>query len=329
MPWNDRLRRRLKLRSLDILMAVVQAGGIGKAAGRLNMSQPAVSQAIADLEDALGVRLLDRTRRGVEPTPHGLALIKRGAAMFEELRQGVQDMDFLSDPTAGEIRIGTTGPIAAAIVVPVIDRLSRQHPRMAFDVTVDDTTALSRRLAERKIEVGLVRMTGALIEEHAVEVLFEDSLVVAAGANNPLARRRKIELAELVNEPWVLQPGDNYFGSIVADAFRARGLVLPRLTVATTSPIVRNELLPTGRFLTVVAAFSLKLPRKHRTLKALTVLPNTRHRIAIITLKNRSLSPIAQLFIGGVRAISRTLEHDPEKWKPVSEKIMLKRGARP
>ena len=307
MPWDHRLRRRLKLRTLDILMTVVQAGGIGKAAGRLNMSQPAVSQAIAELEDTLGVRLLDRTPQGVEPTPHGLALIKRSGAVFEELRQGVQDMDFLSDPTAGEIRIGTTGPIAAAIVAPVIDRLSRQHPRMAFDVRVDDTMTLSRQLSERKIEVALVRLTDALLEEHSVEVLFEDSLIVATGAKNPLTRRRKIGLAELLNEPWLLQPHDNYFGSIVADAFRARGLVLPRLTVATASPIVRNELLATGRFLTVVAAFSLKLPRKHRTLKALAVLPNTRHQIAIITLKGRSLSPIAQLFLNGVRTIIKPL----------------------
>ena len=307
MPWDDRLRRRLKLRTLDILMTVVQAGGIGKAAGRLNMSQPAVSQAIADLEDTLGVRLLDRSQHGVEPTPHGFALIKRGVAIFEELRQGVQDMDFLSDPTAGELRLGTTGPIAAAIAAPVIDRLSRQHARMAFDVRVEDTTTLSRQLAERKIEVALVRLTGPLAEEHSVEVLFEDSLVVAAGAKNPLTRRRKVELGELIHEPWLLQPRDNYFGSIVADAFHARGLVLPRLAVATESPILRNELLPTGRFLTVVAAFSLKLPRKHRTLKALMVLPNTRHQIAIITVKNRPLSPTAQLFVNGVRAITKPL----------------------
>lgn len=307
MPWGDRLRRRLKLRTLDILLTVVQAGGIGKAARRLNMSQPAVSQAIADLEDALGARLLDRTQKGVEPTTQGLALIKRGVAMFEELRQGVQDMDFLSDPTAGEIRIGTTGPIAAAIVAPVIDQLSRRHPRMAFDVRVDDTTTLSRQLAERKIELAFVRMTGALIEDHAVEVLFEDSLVVTADAKNPLTRRRKIDLAELINEPWLLQPRDNYFGSIVADAFRARGLVLPRPTVATASPLLRNELLPTGRFLTVVAAFSLKLPRQHRTLKALAVLPNTRHQIAIITVKGRSPSPLAQLLMDGARAITKPL----------------------
>src|SRR3979409_1640756 len=111
MPWNDRTKRRLKLRDLDILLAVVETGSMGKAAGRLAISQPAVSKAIVELEDALGVQLVDRSRRGCAPTVHGEALAKRSVAIFNDLRQGVQDIDFLSDPTKGEIRVGATDPI--------------------------------------------------------------------------------------------------------------------------------------------------------------------------------------------------------------------------
>jgi DNA-binding transcriptional LysR family regulator len=130
MPWDDRTKRRLKLRDLDILLAVVETGSMGKAAKHLNISQPAVSKAVVELEDALGVRLVDRSRRGVVPTLYGLALAKHSVAIFNDLRQGVQDIDFLSDPTKGEIRIGTTEPIATAIVLPAIDRLSRKYPQM-------------------------------------------------------------------------------------------------------------------------------------------------------------------------------------------------------
>src|SRR5690242_20306741 len=130
MPWNDRIRRRFKLRDLDILMAVVNAGTMGKAAIRLNMAQPAVSKAIADLEHILGVRLLDRSRQGVEPTAYGIALVKRGAAVFDELQQGVRDLDFLADSTAGELRLGATEPVTIAMVAPLVDRLSRRYPRM-------------------------------------------------------------------------------------------------------------------------------------------------------------------------------------------------------
>src|SRR6516164_11758349 len=127
MPWNERTKRRLKLRDLDVLATLIDAGSMGKAASRLNVSQPAVSKAIAELENALGVRLVDRGRRGIVPTPYGLALQKRSVAIFNDLRQSVQDIDFLSDPTKGEIRIGTTEPITAAMVTPCIDRLSRKY----------------------------------------------------------------------------------------------------------------------------------------------------------------------------------------------------------
>src|SRR5215471_7045966 len=137
MPWNDRTKRRLKLRDLDILMAVIDSGSMGKAAKRLNISQPAISKAIAELEGALGVRLVDRGRRGIMPTPYGLALKKRSVAIFNDLRQGVQDIEFLSDPTTGEIRIGSTDPVSVAIVSPCIDRLSRKYPRMSFYVVAN------------------------------------------------------------------------------------------------------------------------------------------------------------------------------------------------
>jgi len=97
MPWDHRTKRRLKLRDLDILLAVVETGSMGKAAKHLNTSQPAVSKAVVELEDALGVRLVDRSQRGVVPTPYGLALAKRSVAVFNDLRQGVQDIDFRSD----------------------------------------------------------------------------------------------------------------------------------------------------------------------------------------------------------------------------------------
>src|SRR4029079_15550787 len=112
MPWNDRTKRRLKLRDLDILMTVIDSGSMGKAAKRLKISQPGVSKAILDIADTLGVHLVDRSRSGIEPTPYGMALQKRSVSIFNDLRQGVQDIDFLTDPTQGEIPIGTPAPVA-------------------------------------------------------------------------------------------------------------------------------------------------------------------------------------------------------------------------
>lgn len=306
MPWDDRIRRRFKLRELDILMTVVAAGSMGKAAARLNMAQPAVSKAVADLERMLGVRLLERSRQGIEPTAYGAAFIKRGVAVFDELRQGFEEIDFLSDPTVGEVRIGCTELIASAILSPIVARLTQQHPRIVLHVVIGDEPAIVRQLAARSIELTISRVSTPLEPGQSAELLFHDRLTIATGAKNPLLRRRKITLADLADEQWIIP--DNTIGRLIADSFRARGLGPPRISVSTISISLRNELAATGRFLTAMPGFALQLPRRHRLLRALPVeLPNSRHPVAIRTLQNRSLSPLAQLFCERVRAITKPL----------------------
>jgi DNA-binding transcriptional LysR family regulator len=308
MPWNERTKRRLKLRDLDILTVLIEAGSMGKAASRLNVSQPAVSKAIAELEHALGVRLVDRGRRGIMPTPYGLALQKRSVAIFNDLRQSVQDIEFLSDPTTGEIRIGTTDPVSVALVSPCIDRLTRRYPRMTFYVVANDTAGLYREVMERNVELAICRMIGPLPDDLAADVLFHDALVVLTSARNPLTRRRKLTLAELVDEPWVQLPGDSVFGSMVVELFRANGHEPPRPTVVTHSEYLKNDFLAKGRFLTVLPGFMLKVPGWHPRLKALPIaLPHTRAPIGLITLKGRMLTPLAQLFIETIRAVAKPM----------------------
>src|SRR6266571_1906016 len=105
VDWDTRIGSRVRLRDLHILLAVVQCGSMAKAARQLGVSQPAVSEAIAGLEHALNVRLLERDRRGVRPTVAGTALLADGRGAFDELRQGIKQIELLSDPTAGDLRI--------------------------------------------------------------------------------------------------------------------------------------------------------------------------------------------------------------------------------
>ena len=260
------------------------------------------------MEGALGVRLVDRGRRAITPTAYGLALKKRSVAIFNDLRQSVADIDFLSDPTTGEIRIGTTEPVSAAIITPCVDRLSQKYRRMTFHVVDGDPGRLYRELLERNVEFVVSRMIGTLPDELAAEVLFYDSFAVLASAAHPLTRRRKLTLADLKDEAWALLPSGSVFGSLVADAFRANGHEPPRATVETLSEYMKNDLLATGRFLTVLPSFLLKVPGRHPRLKALPItLPNTRMPIGIITLKNRTLTPAAQLFIDNVRSVAKAL----------------------
>jgi DNA-binding transcriptional LysR family regulator len=305
MDGIDRIERRLKLHDMRVLMFVVQIGSMHKAAERLGTSQPAVSRSISDLEHALGVRLLGRSRVGVEATQYGRALVKRGIAVFDELRQGVKDIEFLADPSAGELRIGCTEGVASGPGFAIIDRLARQHPRIVFNVVTAGTTALYRNLQERNIELVMSGITGAIPEEFAAERLFDDSLVVAAGLKNPWTRRRRIELPELIDEPWTLLPPDSEPGALVMQAFRASGLEPPKTSVITLSLNLRSRLLATGRYLTMAAGYTLMPGNPH--LKALRVaLPNLRRTIFLVTLKNRTLSPVAELFMRTARNLANT-----------------------
>src|SRR5262245_55980845 len=101
MQLSDRIGRRMKLHDLHVLMALAQAGSMNQAAALLNPGQSAISRSIADLEHAVGVRLVDRTHRRVEPTAYGRALLNGGVAAFDDLRQAVRNIEFLADPTAG------------------------------------------------------------------------------------------------------------------------------------------------------------------------------------------------------------------------------------
>jgi len=308
--WDDRIGRRLKLRDLHILMTVAQCGGIGKAAAQLAVSQPAVSKAIAAMEDTLGVRLLDRTAQGVEPTLYGSALLKWGVAVFDDLRQGVEEIEFLADPTTGEVRIGSTEAMTAGFVPGVIDRLSAQFPRLVFNVLQAPGIDLQYRdLRERSIDLILGRMVTPVADDDLnVQILFDDPIFVVAGASSKWLRRRRIEPAELIGEAWCLPPYDGFVGSLFAGAFRARGLDAPRHTVRSTSIQLFNALLATGRFLSVLSASTLKFSGTRLGLKTLSVdLPIRHGPVGVVTLKNRTLSPMAQLFIDCAREVARPL----------------------
>src|SRR5262245_41639690 len=157
MEWSERIGRRIRLRDLHILLAVVQCKSMARAAEHLAISKPVISKVIADLERVVGVRLLERDRHGAEPTIYGAALLKRGTTVFDELREGIKDIESLVDPTAGEVRIGCNPYLAASFVSAVIDRLSRRYPRVAFQLVTGQAGMLHRELRERNIDLLIVR----------------------------------------------------------------------------------------------------------------------------------------------------------------------------
>ena len=309
MQFSEHIARHMKLRDLHILMAVARAGSMNKAAVILNMTQSAVSRSIAELERAVGVGLLDRNARGVEPTTYGRALLDGGTAVFDDLHQAVKYIEYLADPAVGEVRIGSGTNHAATFVSAVIEQLSRHYPRIVFHlVTVTEVDTLHHELSERKLDLLITRRLELFTrEKFDFENLCDDSPVVVAGVQSPWVRRRRIALTELANETWLLPPPERTLGPICLEAFRACGLDYPRTAVFTTDSAMRISLLATGRFLTIVPSSTLSFS-KRPDVKVLPIeLQHARVPIGIVTLKHRKLSPVAKLFIETAREVVKPL----------------------
>jgi DNA-binding transcriptional LysR family regulator len=309
MQLSDRIGRRMKLHDLHVLMAVVQAGSMSKAAQLLNTTQPAVSRSIADLEHTIGLRLLDRGRQGVEPTEYGRALLDGGTAMFDDLRQAVKNIEFLADATVGEVRVGTHDPMIAGLLPAVFDRLHRKYPGISVHVTPVPTDAQQvRGLRERKIDLLLGRMMPPGEEDIHSEILFQDRAVIVARPESKWAQRRKIELSELTSESWCLPPLDRTIGMAVADAFRASGATFPPKGVVWGAATFMCALIPRGPYLSLFPASLLRFGANLPRLKVLPVnLPIPPWPVGVMTLKNRTLTPVVKVFIDCARVVTKPL----------------------
>jgi DNA-binding transcriptional LysR family regulator len=323
MPWKDngwdaRIGRRIRLRDLHVFLTVVQCGSMAKAAQQLSVTQPAISKSIADLEFVLGVKLLDRGPQGVDPTDYGKAFARRGLAVFDELRQGVGEIKFMADPRVGEVRLGCPDTLAATLLPPILERLSTQHPGIRLYVEqINPVLPDIRELLDRNVDLMFGRIGPPFGEEVQSEILYHEPLVVVAPAQSKWVRRRKVDLADLVDEKWILYPPDRIPGVFIEEAFRKHGLNLPQASVLSYSLQLRDMLMMTGAYLSIVAASAVSvLNAKRETVKVLPIHlgSNASARpVAIFTLKSRTLSPVIEVFIDCVRVVVKGIKSQIER----------------
>jgi DNA-binding transcriptional LysR family regulator len=299
MKRSEKAEHRLKLPQLNALITVARTGSMAKAAKQLATSQSVVSKAIADLEITLGVRLFDRSPQGVEPTLYGRTLLKRSVAIFDDIRTSIEEVGFLAEEGGGELRVGTTAH-QAGIVAATIERLSRGYLRLDFRVVLaDGPTLIDHELRGRRIDLMVGPLHKSSIEEDLETILlYENHARVVVGAKSPWARRRKVALSDLVNEPWCAAPIDLPAGAAFVEAFRESGLPLPRVVVSTASNHLCHRMLADGRFVGISFDGSLRFDAQSPPLKILPVeIPSPPLPISIVTLKGRTISPVAPRFI--------------------------------
>ena len=309
MKWTDRIGRRVKLRDFHIALAVAEAGSMTRAAEELAVSYPVVSKTISELEHTLGVKLFDRSNSGVEPTHYGRVLLKSGVAVFDEMRKGLQQIEFIKQPDAGELRIGSSIVTDAGLLPAVIERFAQEFPRAAVHV-LPENIAIQQydNLRDRKVEVVFGRLPAMMNEPDLVsEALFDEPNVVVAGSESRWAKRRNLTLADLTGEPWVLAQPGSLARSLHDEMFRRSGVAPPSATVLTVSLHLYMRLIETGRWLGLVPASVMRFGGKRMHLKALPVrVLSPPAPVGFITVKDRTLTPLAERFIECTRKVARS-----------------------
>jgi DNA-binding transcriptional LysR family regulator len=310
MDWSDRIGRRIRLRDLHIVLAVAEEGSMTKASAKLAISHPVISKTVSDLEQTLGVPLFDRNSRGVQLTSFGQALLKCGTNVFDEMRQGLKEIEFLADPSSGKLAVGGPEIVMAGILPAISESFLQQFPGVQLRVVHADTALMQfSQLLDRQVELLIGRVPRRLVEDDLVsEPLLEEPFVAVAGLDSQWARRRSIELSELIEEAWVLPPYDSAPGLLIAELFHSAGGVPPEARIVTLSIQLTITLIASGRFVGLLPNSVARLSAKRVGLKILPVkLPAIRYSVEIITVRNRTPSPLAKLFIDQARAVVKSL----------------------
>jgi DNA-binding transcriptional LysR family regulator len=242
----DYLVRRLRLRHLELLVALADEGTMRAAAGRLHLSQPALSKMLAEVEAGFGARLFERSPQGVAPNPLGEAVIYRARVMLGELARGKDEVDALRTGAEGVLRLGTLSVTAS--VPQAVVRLRERVPGARVQIHEGRVHDLIRRLLDGELDCVFGAVTPELLTSGVLpllrpEVLLKDELCVLCAAGHALARMRKLRWADLHALPWVAPPRDTLVRQAFMTAFLNEGLSPPEPHIEVVSSVTVSSLL--------------------------------------------------------------------------------------
>ncbi|MES3021846.1 MAG: LysR substrate-binding domain-containing protein [Pseudomonadota bacterium] len=305
-PRSDRfVRSHLKTRHLVLLVELGRHGSIMHAAEAANLTQPAASKLLGELEHALGVQLFERLPRGVAPTWFGHVMIRRAGAALAEMDAGHQEVMELLSGLRGRVDVGAVLTPSAGLVPETVNLLKTRQPRVLVSISVDTSKLLVQRLRAGELDIVIGRI---LDTEAAAELNFEPitdephSLVVRAG--HPLMQRPDLCLPELARQGWILPPTGSILRDRLTALFLSHGLEPPAVTVETLAlPVIANLLI--GSDMVVALPRELTLPYQQSGL--LDVLPfdlGLRMDLyGIITRRGHQLSPGAGAMLATLREV--------------------------
>ncbi len=242
----DRAITRLKLRQLRLLVAVGQYGSIQNAARELQISQPAATKLIQDLELDFEVQLFERTNRGVIPTAHGDALIRHGKLILAQVSNAAQELDDLTEGSSGRVVIGTLLAAAPNLLPAAIETLLADRPKVAIKVVEGTNDALMPALFSGEIDMIVGRLPAYRARAKLVqEKLFDDRVVAVVGKQHPLAGRKKVRFEQVKPYGWILPPLETTLRRQVDQYFVSQKQYVPPTVLESVSYLTNRSLFQT------------------------------------------------------------------------------------
>ena len=294
------VRASFKPRHLQLLVALDDIRNLGKVAASINVTQPAVSKALAELERGLGLKLFERTARGVYPTAYGECLIRHARAMLSELAQARDELRGLVSGSSGSIRVGVLATAALELLPRSLALLKTRQPGMTVLVREGTVETLMPDLWLGNLDLIVGRLPSGRVAQGLVEkTLMEEGVSLVAGRHHALTRRRRLKWSDLGLYPWVLPPVNTLLREPLERAFEIHGIALPANRIETLSVHVIRAYL---HYTDAIAALATDVSRYYESLGLLSILPlemPTRlvRPVGVIWSRQRPISPGTQALI--------------------------------
>ena len=297
------IRARLKTRQLLLLVAMEEEGNIHRAAQVLNMTQPAASKLLKDLEDALGAPLFERLPRGMRPTWYGETMIRHARMALASLSQAHDEIEALKAGRFGQVSVGAITAPGMTLMPAAIALVKQAHPNLRVALQIETSDVLMERLQQGKLDM----VVGRLFETHDKSALRYQSLVeepVAALARpgHPLLSVAKLGLRDLVGAGWIVPPVGSVLRHRFELMFQEEGLEPPVNVIETTALLFITRMLQRSDMVAVLAADVARYYAEHGMVSILPIhLPCKMDSFGLIPRNDRLLSPGGKAMLAALR----------------------------
>lgn len=301
-------RANIKPRHLQLMVALDDFRSIGKVASILNITQPAASKSLAELERALGLKLFERSAQGVHPTMYGECLIRHARTILTDLTQAHEELSVLRSGVSEHVRVGATPTAIHSLLPKALTLLKQRSPRTTVLIRDGGLDPLLLDLWSGKLDLVVGRLTRDRstlgLEER---VLSEDGVTLVSGVNHPLTRRKNLKWSDLKGCPWVLSPVGSLLRGPIEHALERHGIPMPTDRIETDSVLLMCFCLKETNAL---AFLGKDLANHHHALGLIAVLPleipGLMRPMGMIWSQQRPLSASARLMMTCLEEVAST-----------------------